>query len=229
MFIRNAYETLIMMVFNRSTKKDILLYVLDIINKLCSHFYSYKDFVVTKSIGSHGGGHVVPFINEKGKKKGKMGDYTVPLLSTEDKERNRQFKLKNCNNAKDYYIHCLPAVVQLAERMRHRGQRVDPGTRLEYVISSQGGHKAKQYVKVEDAIYFGQHSSVLKLDYMYYLKLMGNPFDDVLNILYDKDDGSKYRYQKNFLLNQYKYRLRIRTKVLEELVELFHPTMVFRI
>jgi DNA polymerase elongation subunit (family B) len=227
MFIRNAYETLIMMVFNRSTKKDILLYVLDIINKLCSHFYSYKDFVVTKSIGSHGDGHVFPFINEKGKKKGKMGDYIVPLLSTEDKERNRQFKLKNCKNAEDYYIHCLPAVVQLAERMRQRGQRVDPGTRLEYVISSQGGHKAKQYVKVEDAIYFGQHSSVLKLDYMYYLKLMGNPFDDVLNILYDKDDGSKYRYQKNFLLNQYKYRLRIRTKVLEELVELFHPNMTF--
>ena len=228
MFIRNAYEELIMMVFNRATREEILYYVIDILNKLCSHFYSYRDFVVTKSIGSHGGGQVVPFINEKGKKKGKMGDYTVPLLSTEDKEMKRQFKLKNCNNKKDYYIHCLPAVVQLAERMRQRGQRVDPGTRLEYVISSQGGHKAKQYVKVEDATYFGQHSSVLKLDYMYYLKLMGNPFDDVLNILYDRDDGSKYKFKKDLVLNQYKYRLRVRTKVLEDLTELFHPKITFR-
>jgi DNA polymerase elongation subunit (family B) len=227
MFIRNAYEILIMMVFNRATKKEIMLYVLEVIDNLCSHFYSYKDFVVTKSIGSHGGGEVVPFINDKGKKKGKMGDYTVPLLSTEENERNRQFKLKNCNCSKDYYTHCLPAIVQLAERMRKRGQRVDPGTRLEYVISSQGGHKAKQYEKVEDAIYFGQHSSVLNLDYMYYLKLMCNPFDDVLNILFDKEDGSQYRFQKNFVLNQYKYRLRIRSAVLDELIQLFQPKIKF--
>jgi DNA polymerase elongation subunit (family B) len=223
MFIRNAYETLIMMVFNKATQKEIILYVIDVIDNLCSHFHSYKDFVVTKSIGSHDGGNVVPFINEKGKKKGKMGDYTVPLLSTDDVEKKRQFKLKNCNCPEDYYIHCLPAIVQLAERMRQRGQRVDPGTRIEYVISSQGGHKAKQYEKVEDATYFGQHSSVLNLDYMYYLKLMCNPFDDVLNILFDKDDGSKYKFQKNFVLNQYNYRLKFRTKVLEELLGLFKP------
>ena len=227
MFIRNAYETLIMMVFNRKTREEILFYIIDIINKLCSHFYSYKDFIVTKSIGSHGGGQVVPFINEKGQKKGKMGDYTVPLLSTEPKERERQFKLKNCNNAKDYYTHCLPAVVQLAERMRQRGQRVDPGTRLEYVISDQGGHKAKQYVKVEDAIYFSQHSSVLKLDYMYYMKLMANPFDDVLNVIYNVDDGSKNAFQKDFVLKQYKFRLNVRTKVLNELKDLIAPTVTF--
>ena len=227
MFIRNAYETLIMMVFNRKTREEILFYIIDIINKLCSHFYSYKDFIVTKSIGSNGGGQVVPFINEKGQKKGKMGDYTVPLLSTEPKERERQFKLKNCNNAKDYYTHCLPAVVQLAERMRQRGQRVDPGTRLEYVISDQGGHKAKQYVKIEDAIYFSQHSSVLKIDYMYYMKLMANPFDDVLNVLYNVDDGSKNAFQKDFVLEQYKFRLNVRTKVLNELKDLIAPTVTF--
>ena len=229
MFIRNAYETLIMMVFNHHDRDEIINYVLTIINKLCSKYYSYKDFVVTKSIGSHGGGHVVPFINEKGKKKGQMGDYKVPLLSTEEKEKNRQFKLKNCNCAKDYYMRCLPAVVQLAERMRERGQRVDAGTRLEYVISDKGGHKAKQYVKVEDAVYFGQHSSVLKLDYMYYLKLMANPFDDVLNVMYNKDDEYNYKFQKDFVLNQYKYRLKVRTKVLEELKELLNNTINFEL
>jgi len=158
-----------------------------------------------------------------------MGDYKVPLLSTEEKEKNRQFKLKNCNCAKDYYMRCLPAVVQLAERMRERGQRVDAGTRLEYVISDKGGHKAKQYVKVEDAVYFGQHSSVLKLDYMYYLKLMANPFDDVLNVMYNKDDEYNYKFQKDFVLNQYKYRLKVRTKVLEELKELLNNTINFEL
>jgi hypothetical protein len=225
-FIRNSYSSVIMSVFNKVSRDEILNYIVDEINRLCSHFYSYRDFVVTKSIGSHGGCQVVPFVNEKGQKKGKMGDYTVPLLSNDEKERKRQFKLKECEDAKTYYIRCLPAVVQLAERMRQRGQRVDPGTRLEYVISENGGHKAKQYIKVEDAGYFGRHSSVLKLDYMYYLKLMTNPFDDVLNVLYDKDDNSEYRFVKDFVLNQYKFRFKIREKMLEELKDLFAPRIV---
>lgn len=227
-FIRNIYATLIMMVFNRATRDEIINYVIDEINNLCCGFYSYKDFVITKSVGAHDGGQVVPFINEKGKKKGKMGQYTVPLLSTEEKERNRQFKLKSCNNAKDYYIKCLPAVVQLAERMRARGQRVDPGTRLEYVISTQGGHKAKQYVKVEDAEYFKQHCTVLKIDYLYYLKLMTNPFDDVLNVLYDKDDDHKFIFAKNLVLSQYKYRSKTRVKMHNELKSLLAPKLTFK-
>lgn len=226
-FIKQTYESLIMMIFNNVGRDEVLNYIIEIINNLCSHFYSFKDFIVTKSVGSHGSGEVVSFINDKGKKKGKMGDYIVPLLSGEEKERKRQLRLKNCHTEKEYYIHCLPAVVQLAERMRCRGQRVQEGTRLEYVISSQGGHKAKQYIKVEDAIYFGTHSSVLKLDYMYYLKLIGNPFDDVLNILYNKEDLHHYKFQKNFVLNQYNYRCKFRAKVLEELTSLFNPKLLF--
>ena len=226
-FIRNIYATLIMMVFNRASRDEILKYVIDEINNLCGGFYSFRDFVITKSVGTHDGGQVVPFINEKGEKKGKMGQYTVPLLSIEEKERNRQFKLKNCSCAKDYYIRCLPAVVQLAERMRARGQRVDPGTRLEYVISTQGGHDAKQYEKVEDAEYFKQHRTVLRIDYLYYLKLMANPFDDVLNILYDKDDGNQYKFKKNFVLDQYNFRSKTRVKMHKELKSILAPKIQF--
>ena len=229
MFIRIVYEKVINMIFDKHNRDDILSYIIDEMNKLCSHFYSYKDFVVTKAVSDHGNGEVIPFIDEKGKKKGKMGNYKVPLLSNDEKERNRQFKLKNCSNSKDYYIRCLPAVVQLAERMRKRGQRVDCGTRLEYVITEQGGHKAKQYIKVEDAGYFEQHSSVLKLDYMYYMKLMANPFDDIFNILYFKLTPQTCPvFNKNFVLNQYKYRLNIRTKMCNELLSLFRPKILLK-
>ena len=230
-FIRNIYEKVINMIFDKNNRDDILSSVITEMNNLCSHLYSYKDFVVTKSVSDHGNGEVIPFVDEKGKKKGKMGSYKVPLLSNDEKERNRQFKLKDCSNAKDYYLRCLPAVVQLAEKMRHRGQRVDSGTRLEYVITDQGGHKAKQYIKVEDAVYFAQYSSILKLDYMYYLKLMANPFDDIFNILYTKplpkDDMSSGNFTKNFVLNQYKYRLNVRTKMHKELLSLFQPKITF--
>jgi len=231
-FIRNIYETLIMKVFNKSPKDEILGFVIDEINKLCSGYYPYTDFIITKAVGDHGNLEVTPFFNEKNQKKGKMGQYTVPLLSTEPKERIRQFKLKDCNTPKDYYIRCLPAVVQLAERMRFRGQRVDSGTRLEYVISTQGGHKSKQYEKVEDSEYFKHHRSVLRIDYLYYLKLMTNPFDDVLNVLYtdtDKDESnSKYKFSKDLVLNQYKHRSKIRVKMQEELISLLGIKLQFK-
>jgi len=228
-FIRNIYETLIMKVFNKSSKEEILDFVIDEINKLCSGYYPYTDFIITKAVGDHGNLQVAPFFNEKNQKKGKMGQYTVPLLSTEPKERARQFKLKNCDKAKDYYIRCLPAVVQLAERMRFRGQRVDSGTRLEYVISTQGGHKGKQYEKVEDSEYFKQHQSVLKIDYLYYLKLMANPFDDVLNVLYDNNDNEdKYKFSKDLVLNQYKHRSKTRVKLHDELSSLLGIKLTFK-
>lgn len=227
-FIRNIYAKLIMMVFNRVGRDEILEYVINEINKLCRGDYPYKDFVITKSVGSHGDCQVVPFINEKGIKKGKMGQYTVPLLSIEKKERERQFKLKNCCDPRDYYIRCLPAVVQLAERMRTRGYRVDPGTRLEYVITKQGGPKAKQYEKVEDVEYFKNHRTVLRIDYLYYLKLMTNPFDDVLNVLYHKEDNNKYIFKKNFVLEQYKLRSKIRVKMHNELKSMFASKLIFK-
>jgi DNA polymerase elongation subunit (family B) len=227
-FIRKIYASLIMMVFNRKSRQEIINYVIDEINKLCSGFYSYNNFIITKSVGTHDGGNVVPFINEKGQKKGKMGQYTVPLLSTDKKERERQFKLKSCDNSKEYYTRCLPAVVQLAEIMRKRGQRVDPGTRLEYVISTKGGSKAKQYEKLEDAGYFGQHRLVLRIDYLYYLKLLTNPVDDILNVLYDKPGGHKYRFKKDFVLRQYKYRSKIRHQLHNELKQLFLPKIIYK-
>lgn len=229
-FIRNVYETLIMKVFNKSSKEEIIGFVIDEIDKLCSGYYPHTDFIITKAVGDHGNLQVTPFFNEKNQKKGKMGQYTVPLLSTDPKERARQFKLKNCDKPKDYYTRCLPAVVQLAERMRFRGKRVDSGTRLEYVISTQGGHKGKQYEKVEDSEYFKQHQSVLRIDYLYYLKLMANPFDDILNVLYSNEDNNedKYKFCKDLVLNQYKHRSKTRVKLHDELLSLLGIKLTFK-
>lgn len=228
-FVRNIYADVTMKIFNRENRDDILYFVIQELNKLCSVGFSYEDFVVTKSVGDTGGMRAVPFVNEKGQKKAKVGDYTVTILSTEKKERERQFKLKNCNTPIKYYERCLPAQVQLAERMRRRGQRVAPGSRLEYVITRNGGHTAKQYVKVESADYFKQFRHVLRLDYLYYLKLLTNPMDQLLNTAYlDKDDGYEYKFVENFTLNQYKYRLKIRKKMLDELKSLTEPKLIFK-
>ena len=123
--------------------------------------------------------------------------------------------MKNAISDKDYYIKCLPAQVQLAERMKSRGKPVSTGTRLEYVIITDGSvfgsTKAKQYEKIESAEYYKDHSDILKIDYLYYIEAISKSLDQVLNVVHKN---------KNFTFNQFKYRLQ-KLKVHEELKKYF--------
>ena len=224
MFVRNIYEQIIMKIFNRDDMDEIFDYILDYLNKLFSNYFPYRDFVVTKAVGDTGGMIVETIIDEKGKKKGQMGQYKVPLLAGKDEpdERQRQLDLKESATEKEYYEHCLPAQVQLAEKMKKRGQLVEVGTRLEYVITEQGGINGKQYTKIESVDYFANHREVLKIDFMYYLKVLTNPLDQILNII----NKNSRKYKQNLLLEQYKIRLR-KKKMLDELNNLFSPKIIF--
>lgn len=219
-FIRNIYETVITMIFADSSEKGkekILLFLIDEINKLCSHVFHYRDFVITKAVGDINNLEAINFINEKGIEKTKIGNYTVPLLKNND-ERSEQIRKKNAVDEQDYYLKSLPGVVQLAEKMKRRGMRCDAGTRLEYVIiESENNLKDKQSEKVESVDYFANHSDILKIDYLYYLKLLTNPMDQVLVTCFKT---------KDFVLQQYKFRL-LRLKVLEQLKKLFNPSLDF--
>jgi len=230
-FVRDLYETVVMMCFDNKDRNEVIYYITTQLNKLCSDSFEHSNFIITKAIGDSGDLKVEKYYDEeKGIEKGKCGSYIVPLLSTEEIERTRQFKLKNCTKVRDYYLRCLPAQVQLAEKMRSRGQRVDVGTRLEYVITKQAKHTSKQYERIESADYFNNHSSVIKLDFMYYLDNLSNPMDELLNIRFDKDvENNKYahKYETDFIHNQYKYRLKIRTKMLNELKTIFTPKISF--
>ena len=218
-FVRDIYEGVINRIADNVNRDDILYWVLEEINMMFSGSKSCKDFVVTKSVGSSGGLQAESFVNEKGVKKAKVGDYTTPLLSNDKSEREEQLAKKNAETEQDYYLLCLPAQVQLAERMRRRGQRVDAGTRLEYVVTNPEEHMAKQYEKVESIEYYEKHSDVIKMDYYYYLKALSNPLDQVLSVAYPEIT--------DFVLNQYKYRWSYRHKLLKELKGLFSPKIKF--
>jgi DNA polymerase elongation subunit (family B) len=219
-FVRKVYSDVIMSIFNKKNVDDINTYLIDELNKLCSHYYPTKDFVITKSIGEVGELEPLEATDAKTNKPcWKIGDYKVKLLPKDEEERKKQFKLKNCDSAEDYYLRSLPAQVQLAEKMRNRGQLVAAGSRIEYVITTNGGHKAKQYEKVEDYAYFSKHSNSLSIDYLYYIHQLSNPIDQVLQIMYG---------QKDFILNQYKYRLSMRRLVLKEIESLFKPKLYFQ-
>jgi DNA polymerase elongation subunit (family B) len=107
--------------------------------------------------------------------------------------------------------------------MRKRGQRVDAGTRLEYVVTDPEKHTAKQYEKVESSDYYKKYSDVIKIDYYYYLKALANPLDQVLNVAY----GSDTDWQEDFVLKQYQHRWKFKQKCLDEFKNLFRPKLTF--
>jgi DNA polymerase elongation subunit (family B) len=222
-YVRGVYRQGITEISLDISEDDILYNLILKMNKMCSNTIPYEEFVVTKSSGDYGGLMSVPFTNEKGQKKAKVGDYTVPLLSSDPDIRQSQLDKKGAANAREFNLLCLPGQVQLAERMKVRGTPIGSGSRIEYVVTDKGGHKAKQYEKVESADYYKKYSSIINLDNFYYLKALTTPVDQLLNVAY-KDNP---KFKKDFVLNQYKFRWNIRRKMLDELKSLFAPKLVF--
>ena len=215
-FVRKVYSDIIMKIFEKENKEKILQDTIDHINNLCGYGFGYKDFIITKSIGNVGDMNPYPIPGKT--KKVKIGDYTVPFLPNGGSERTKQLELKKTMDEKEYYLRCLPAQVQLAEKMRRRGQRVDVGSRIEYVIVNHSlGEKAKQYEKIESSEYYANHVGSVQLDYMYYLKALSNPLDQVLQCVFGAND---------LILKQYKQGLAKR-KMLTQLKSLFEPAIIF--
>ena len=82
--------------------------------------------------------------------------------------------------------------------MRRRGKNVEPGSRLEYLVSVGNGHTSKQFDKLEDPSYQQLYKEVVKIDYLHYLKTSCPPIDQILNVGYGIED---------FMKSQYKIRL----------------------
>jgi len=222
-FIRDIYESVITQISNNVPCNDVVYDVIMRINEMCGGALPRSKFVITKAVGNSGDLQPIPFTNEKNQKKAKVGDYTVPILSSDPNERLGQMQKKGAENEGEFYLLCLPAQVQLAERMRRRGHRVDSGTRLEYVVTDPDRHTAKQYEKVENVDYLSKYSDIVKIDYLYYLKQLVNPLDQVMDVAYKDEPG----YKKGFVMEQYKYRYKVRQKLHRELKSLFIPKVIF--
>jgi DNA polymerase elongation subunit (family B) len=219
-FVRDIYEDIIMKISRNEDMENVYYYIFQQIQKLFSNSFPVENFVVTKSVGDCGDLEPEIFVNEKGLTKGKTGDYTVTMLPSNNDEKIEEMITKNAIDEKMYYRLQLPAQVQLAEKMRQRGQRVDVGTRLEYIIIDQNRHTENQSTKIESLEYFKRHNTI-HIDHLYYLKALATPLDQMLNAAYYNKKG----FQKDLLLTQYNRCFKIKEKLMSELKNLFRPNI----
>lgn len=232
-FIRKVYADMIMKIFDRVDRDLIFYFLIQEINKLFSRFYHIQDFIITKSVGDFNintdeDGNIIfiDSVDKKGQPSKKIGDYVVKLLSNDPKKRKEQLSKKNTSDHFEYYSRCLPAQAQLAQKMKNRGQIVSSGSRIEYLITTNGGHNANQYEKIESAEYFQKHSGILQIDFLYYLKQLASPIDQILDIIFKNNNDYKYKYKSDFLYSQYKFRLN-KSKMLDQLRAIFKPKIIF--
>ena len=177
-WMQEVYKDLIMKIFYRENKNDVLNFIVDKINELFYFKYSFKNFVITKSTKNR-------------------EDYKIKELTTDPKKREKRLKDLNCTE-EEYNLKALPAHIQLAEKIKRRGKRIDSGTRLEYLVTMNGGWDGKLFDKIEDLEYYKEHSDLLRIDYLYYLHLSINPLDEAIKVAYNIE---------GFVEKQYKLRL----------------------
>ena len=222
-FIRDLYGEIMMKVLYGSSKKEVIDHILEGINKLCSYFYNYKDFIITKSIGVLSGYKIRELLPDKKKREKRMKDLKIydynddEFLKYNKKKDGFMNWLQDADAGQKYRIKCLPAHIQLAEKMRRRGGRIDAGSRLEYLVTTLGGLKGKQFEKIEDPAYQQRHSDLIKIDCMYYLHLLINPLDEVLKVAYKIE---------NFIKDQYKLRI-LKYKINRKIEEKFSKKLYF--
>jgi DNA polymerase elongation subunit (family B) len=219
-FVRDVYQKMVMNIFNRVDKDEILNQIVDDVNLMYAYGINAKDYVITKSVGDcgHGSKSVEPVPGKPGKVR--LGGYIVPKLVDEGKKRIDQLLLKNADTEEEYYERCLPAQVQLAMKIRRRGGIVDTGSRIEFVILESANplsKKDKLYEVIESYEYFKENASVLKIDRMYYMKALVNCLDQVLQCTLHVED---------FVLNQMKLRI-LKKKVLAQILKIFEPQLEF--
>jgi DNA polymerase elongation subunit (family B) len=197
-WIREAYQDIIMKVFYRMPYDELEKIVIDCMYQLFTRVVDAKQFIITKSVGN-------------------IEDYKIKALPDDPVKRAKRLKELGCATEDEYIAKALPSQAQLAEKMRRRGKPVSAGSRIEYVIINNGVIEDKLFNKIEDADYFLDHTSVLSIDPMYYLKLACNPLDQVIEVAYGK---------KDFCLTLYKY-LKQKHKVIQQLKGLYTPNLSF--
>lgn len=185
--IRDIYSKVITMIFNHRSRDDVISYIDSEIERMLNGEFTPKDFIITKQVGE-------------------LSGYKIRALPEDEVKRAERLRRLGCNES-GYWLKALPAQAQLAERMKRRGTPVPAGTRLEYVITTNGGHKTRQGEKIEDYEYFMEHSDMLELDYLYYLRALSIPLDELLEVAFG---------QKNHVRDIYKNKVKEIPKIVFE-------------
>ena len=183
-YLKETYKTVVDKSFANCDRRDILDYVTDRLAALLCRRVIDADFFMTKSF-----------------------NHFDELSKDEDGSLHLgHYKVKQKGDDEQDYVSQLPAVCQLVDRMRQRGDFNVQGNRIDYVILAHPDKHAKQAVKIEHVDYFLSNRHACRLDYFFYFERMVEPMDQLIFTLFKLPDWTKsffilhHRKKLNMLL-----------------------------
>lgn len=166
-FLRDVYESMLNMYFDGQTLDHITTTIQDKVSQLYNGELD-MDLVITKSVKA--------FAYDDGK----CGDYKVKPLPTNPQERAIAL---GYGTEKDWAVSQLPGHVALAAKMTARGNPVQPGSRISFVVT-KGSDKLKE--QLVDLDRFNRLKKWMMPDYTYYAESIVNPCDQFLFAAFNK-------------------------------------------
>ena len=231
-YSRDFYSKIIMKAFYKESFDNVNHLMSDELNRLSCNSVECKDLSISKSVGDIKDYKIRPLPDDDKKLEKRLNelhifDKTIKfdmvrkifkdfIEKDEDYDAYAYTSGLEYQVVQEYVSKALPSQVQLAEKMRRRGSFVSAGERLAYVVIQSDSIKDKLFDKIEDVDYYRENVYSMKIDYLYYTRLMINPIDEVIEAVYSHKDLFKkmYKYRENYF------------KVVRQLTEIFSPKII---
>lgn len=183
MIIRSLYKKILCLMMDGAPKHLVEKEFIECLSIIASGCLSAAEYAITSSLKNIDDFEIKP----KSVLKVYYGAYTVSRLMDDPKKRAAQLKRKKLTDETEYYRFCLPGHVQLALRMRERGQSIQSGARLAMVFTKRGGVGAQGYEKLEELEYFETFLDKKWIDTSHYVKLFLTPVQELFTAYFGKD------------------------------------------
>ena len=200
-WIRDVYEQMTRSIMLHASFESCQMQLIHIFLQLFQfHPISHTNFIVSKLVGKEY--KIRPLPDDDIKKVHKrlrdmnivpdtsceislnqIRDVYNPLLHNNDDTNDRTPKW-----LREYIEKSKPGHVQLAHRLGRRGQPVNPGTRIEFLVID--GVSTKLADRLEDPTYFYRHRDLLRIDRMYYATALCKPLDQLLQVAFRRGPKS---------------------------------------
>lgn len=167
--IRQVYSRMVELVLSGAAFEEMLGEFMNQCTLLLSASPGIQQYSLTKSVKTI---DEFPLTPAPRMDKIRYGCYIVPRVSNDPELREKQFKKKAVRNEEEFYRSSLPGHVQLALRMKTRGQPINNGARLGFLYSKRGGPKGNATDKMEELEYFSLLYQAHFIDTAYYLSLV---------------------------------------------------------
>ena len=211
--IKDAYQRLILLIMNEASRPEIEAAFYEELIILLSGCAPLEKYMITSSLKDIDNLN----LSEKNDTKMKMGEYTVTRLSEDETKRQTQMKKKGVQSEGAYYISCLPRHVQVALKMRARGQTIQSGSRLGMIYSKQGGPQASQ--RLEEIEYFEAMFTRKHIDTLQYVNLFLNPIMELFAAHYKEPNKPVFKQISKSCVHK--------AAVIQQLNELFDRLIFF--